>query len=248
MSVQGIDLYARPALQFSGGKDSLACLLLLKEAGLLDRVTVYWLNTMDGCPETLDVVEWARGWVPHFVEIQHDARAWRRQFGDPTDVLPASAHTLGVAYGMGERQLVNRFDCCWHNLMVPMHQRMLDDGVDLVIRGTKLADTGKVPADGHQPDYDLLLPLRDWSHAQVFEFLALRGAPVNGIYEFAKGVSAPECLSCTAWWDDGKAAYLRARHPGRMAEYRASLAQVRRALRAHLDDLDRELEVCDGMG
>lgn len=242
MNWAGLDLYARPALQFSGGKDSLACLLLLREAGLLDRITVYWLNAGDGCPENLAAVEWARSWVPKFVEVRSDALAWRRQFGDPSDVVPASAHTLGVAYGLSERRLVNRFDCCWFNLMVPMHERMLADGVDAVIRGTKLADTGRLPAEGPTVDYDILLPLRDWTHRQVFDYLAAQGAPVNPIYEHTQGMSAPECLTCTAWWDDGKAAYLRARHPERLTEYRASLEQVRQALRSHLADLDRELE------
>lgn len=248
MNFSHILSYRRVALQFSGGKDSLACLLLLRDAGMLDAVTVYWLNTLDGCPETLGIVAWARAFIPHFVEVRQDAPAWRREFGDPVDLVPASAHALGVAYGLGQRKLVNRFDCCWHNLMVPMHTRMLADRVDLVIRGTKVADTGAVPAEGPQPDYDILLPLRDWSHQQVFDFLDARGAPSNPIYEHASGISAPECMTCTAWWDDGKAAYLRARHPGRLSEYRASLAQVRGALRAHLADLDRELEVCDGMG
>lgn len=244
-----LSFYTRPALQFSGGKDSLACLLMLRDAGLLSAVTVYWLNTLDGCPETLAIVEWARRWVPRFVEVRQDARAWRDRFGDPSDVVPAKAHPLGVAYGLSDTKLVNRFDCCWFNLMQPMHERMLADGVDAVIRGTKVADTGRLPAEGSNPDYDILLPLRDWSHDQVFEYLRMRGAPANPIYEHARGMSAPECMTCTAWWDDGKAAYLQARHPERVGEYRAGLERVRAALRSHLADLEQELcEVSHGLG
>lgn len=242
MNWSRLEVYARPALQFSGGKDSMACLLMARDAGLLQRLTVYWVNAGDGCPENLEAVTWARSFIPRFVEIRTDAPAWRQQFGDPSDIVPASAHMLGVAYGMGERRLVSRFDCCWFNLMAPMHERMLADGIDVVIRGTKLADTGRLPAEGSTADYDILLPLRDWSHQQVFDYLAEHGAPVNPIYAHARGMSAPECLSCTAWWDDGRAAYLRARHPERLTEYRASLEHVRRALRSHLADLDRELE------
>lgn len=241
MTPESLFAYARPALHFSGGKDSLACLLMLRDAGALDRVRVYWLNTQDACPETLAIIEWARAWVPHFIEVRSDARAWRAQYGDPSDIVPASSHVLGVAYGLSDTRRVNRFDCCWFNLMLPMHERMLADDVDAVIRGTKLADTGRLPAEGRTADYDILLPLRDWSHAQVFEYLTERDAPVNPIYDVTRGASAPECLSCTAWWDDGKAWYLRTRHPERLPEYRISLESMRSALRSHLDDLEREL-------
>lgn len=231
--------YQRPALHFSGGKDSLACLYLLRDQ--LDSLTVYWVNTQDQCPETLAVVEAVRPWVPNFVEIKTDARAWRRDNGDPTDLVPAKAHFLGVAYGMNDTRLSNRFDCCFANLMRPMHERMLADGVDAVIRGTKLVDTGKVPAEGRAGNYDVILPIKHWTHTQVFEYLESVEAPSNAIYEHFKAVSAPECLTCTAWWDDGKGEYLKTRHPQQYVEYRVSLAQIRATLASHLADLDSEI-------
>lgn len=244
-----IDLsaYRKPALQFSGGKDSLACLYLLREQ--LERVTVYWMNPGDGCPETQEIIDLVRPWVPQFIEVKGDVAAWRATYGEPTDLAPASAHPLGVAYGMSRRKLVGRFDCCYHNIMAPMHQRMLDDGVDAVIRGTKLCDTGTLPAEGWTEHYDIVLPLRDWSHRDVFAYLDRVGAPFNQIYQHMKGASAPECMGCTAWWDDGKAAYFKARHPERLAGYRASLIDIQHALRTHLADLETELKESDhGLG
>lgn len=237
-----IDLsrFNRPALQFSGGKDSLALLFMLRDQ--LDRITVYWVNAGDGCPETLGVIEYVRKHIPHFVEIRSDAKAWRAQYGQPSDLVPAACHTLGVAYGLSELRLVNRFDCCYYNLMLPMHQRMLADGVDAVIRGTKMADTGRVPIEGPTGFYEVILPLRDWSHQDVFDYLERVGAPANPIYEHFKGLSAPECFGCTAWWDDGKAAYLKARHPDKLNDYRANLAAIKAALQSHLADLDTELK------
>lgn len=232
--------FRKPALQFSGGKDSLACLYLLRDQ--LDRLPVYWLNAGDGCPETLAVIEQVRAWVPNFIEVKSDARAWRAAHGDPSDLVPAKSHFLARAYGMGEIALVGRFDCCYRNLMEPMHARMLEDGVDAVIRGTKLADTGKLPAEGCTEFYDIVLPLRDWSHAKVFAYLEAVGAPVNPIYDHFAGISAPECMSCTAWWDDGKAAYFKVRHPERLTEYRADLAAIKAALQSHLADLETELK------
>ena len=235
----GLSAYKNPALQFSGGKDSLACLYVLREQ--LDQLTVYWLNTGDGCPETLAVVDEVRQWIPNFVEINSDSSSWRKKFGNPSDVVPSKTHWLGVAYGMADFRLSNKFDCCWANIMTPMHNQMVADGVDYVIRGTKTCDTGTVPFEGQDQFYTVALPIRDWSHQDVFAFLESVGAPYNSLYDHYKGISAPECIGCTAWWDDGKAAYFQALHPERLGEYRASLEQIRTALQSHLADLDFEL-------
>lgn len=233
--------FKRPALQFSGGKDSLACLYLLRslvEQGL----AVYWVNTGDGCPETRGVIEHVRSWVPNFIEIRSDVKAWRQQHGNPVDLLPASNTMLGVAYGMSDVRLSGRFDCCQANLMLPLHNRMVEDGVDCVIRGTKLVDAGRVPAEGATPWYHIVLPLRDWSHQEVFDYLNRVKAPANPIYQHFKAISAPECMSCTAWWDDGKMAYLKARHPQLVQEHRIKLETVRAQLQEHLRNLDDELK------
>lgn len=232
--------FRKPALQFSGGKDSLACLYLLRPQ--LDNITVYWLNAGDSCPETMQVINEVRAWVPHFVEIRSDVKQWRETHGMPSDLAPAHGHPLGIAYGMGATKVTGRFDCCYFNLMLPMHERMLADGVDLVIRGTKMADTGRIPADGRSDaGYEIWLPINDWSHEQVFSYLDQCGAPVNQIYAYMESASAPECLGCTAWWDDGKSAYLRDRHPQAYREYRVNLSAIKATLQSHLADLEYEL-------
>jgi phosphoadenosine phosphosulfate reductase len=118
---------------------------------------------------------------------------------------------------------------------------MIADKVDCVIRGTKACDTGTTPFEGTDEFYEVVLPIRDWSHDDVFGYLESVGAPYNELYDHYKGISAPECMGCTAWWDDGKAAYFKAKHPERLGEYHASLTQIRTALQAHLADLDFEL-------
>lgn len=236
-----IDLaaYSRPALHFSGGKDSLACLYLLKDQ--LDSVPVYWCNTGDPCPETLAVIEEVRQWVPHFYEVKSDVHTWKETYGWPSDLVAAKSHFLGVAYGMSDTRMTNRFDCCYYNLMLPMHERMIADGVDCVIRGTKLCDTGAVPAEGQTEHYTVLLPIKDWSHNDVFQYLKSVGAPANAIYDHFKSISAPECLHCTAWWDDNKAAYLKENHPQVLVDYRERLRGFKRIIDTHLDELVQEL-------
>lgn len=234
----------RSALQFSGGKDSLACLYLLKP-WVLAGLPVYWTHTGDTIPETLEVIEQVRAWIPDFRVIQADVLQWKAKHGIPSDVTTAQASWIGQQYGMTEAKLVGRFDCCWHNLMQPMHQRMLDDGIELVIRGTKLADTGRVPANGATEHYDVLLPLVNWSHDQVFAYLEEVGAPKSAVYEHFKAISAPECLHCSAWWDDGKAQYLKQLHPGEVNQYRVSLQSIRAELAKRMQELDNELKECE---
>lgn len=234
----------RVALQLSGGKDSLACLYLLRpfvERGL----PVYWTHTGDTIPETLEVLASLRAWVPDFRVIEADVHSWKAQHGMPSDVTTAQASWLGQQYGMTPARLVGRFECCWANLMQPMHQRMLDDGVEVVIRGTKRADTGQVPAVGQTEHYEVLLPLLEWSHAQVFEYLEQVGAPISPVYDTFKAISAPECLHCTAWWDDGKAGYLKARHPAKVDGYRVSLVEIRAELQRRMTELDSEIQECE---
>jgi 3'-phosphoadenosine 5'-phosphosulfate sulfotransferase (PAPS reductase)/FAD synthetase len=58
----------------------------------------------------------------------------------------------------------------------------------------------------------VLYPIQDWSAEQVDQFLRDEGAPVAPFY--ARGMKrAPECMGCTAWWDEGRLAYMREHHP-----------------------------------
>lgn len=236
-----IDLrgYRNPALQFSGGKDSLACLYLLRDE--LDWLPVYWMNSGDVCDETLEVIEHVRPRVANFIEVKSDVKKWREQHGMPSDVVPQNCTELGVAYGLSSVRVSGRFECCAANRMLPMHERMVADGVDAVIRGTKLSDTGKLPAEGPTPWYTILLPLRNWSHQDVFDYLRSVGAPENPLYDHFKSASTLDCMGCTAIWDEGKAGYFAARHPERLVEYRTSLNTLRDELRRQLKHLDTEL-------
>lgn len=237
--MKALQEYRNPALHFSGGKDSLTCLYLLKDQ--LDKLTVYWCDTGDGFPETRAVVEEARAWIPNFQVVKTDVAKFRNQHGYPTDLLPATAHPVGVLYGTSKYPMTHRYDCCANNIMLPMHKRMVADGVDLVIRGTKTVDSGKLPHDGDWDPYDIWLPLKDWTHAQVFEYLKVVGAPHNSLYDYPGSSSCPECLGCTAWWDDGRASILAERYPEHYQHYLTHLQKIAQAIIPHLADLYAEL-------
>lgn len=234
-----LDRHERVALSFSGGKDSLACVYLLRDHW--DRITLYHNDTGDLLPETRDVVSQIKAMVPNFVHIQSDARAWIAQYGMPTDLLPYSAHEYGHGYGQNNAKIVTRYNCCFVNLMWPLWNRAKEDGNTLLIRGTKVADFRKLPAysgEVHEGT-ELWYPIQDWSHADVFAYLRSVGAPTNRIYDYVQ--NAPDCARCTAWWGEGRAAYLKRFHPELHADYMAGLSVVAGEITESVANLRREL-------
>jgi phosphoadenosine phosphosulfate reductase len=211
-------------LQFSGGKDSLACVHLLRPHW--EKLTLYHVDTGDLLPEVMEIVDQVESMVPRFIRIETNSNQWRETVAYPSDLVPTSSSILGVKIGMSDRRIIDRFECCAMNIMVPMHERALADNCTLVIRGTKRADMKRLPAENGPTGlgYDLWLPLLEWSHEDVFNYLREVGAPICRTYEHR--VNAPECATCPAWWSEGRAEYLKKYHPDLSAEYQRKLAIV----------------------
>lgn len=233
-----LDRHDKIAVSFSGGKDSLAVVYMLRDQ--LDRVVLYHIDTGDLMPETRDVVAHVRGFAPHFVHIQGDVLRSIDQFGLPTDLMPHSAHPIGQMMGEGQ-PLLSRYDCCWNNLMRPIYDRIRHDGNTLLIRGTKAIDMVRLPMRSGDTDneIELFYPLQDWSHAQVFAYLAAVDAPFNRLY--SHHINAPECARCSAWWSEGKSVYLKRNHPHLWVDYQTRLRVVADAIEAPLAYLRHEM-------
>jgi 3'-phosphoadenosine 5'-phosphosulfate sulfotransferase (PAPS reductase)/FAD synthetase len=234
-----LDRHGRAALQFSGGKDSLALVYLLRPHW--ERLTLYHVDAGDLLPEVREIVDRVEAMVPAFVRIDTDSDGWTRQVGLPSDLVPTTSTPAGLTIGASKQPIVDRFHCCAANIMAPMHYRMIEDRVPLVIRGTKRCDLPRLPAeDGDTTNgYELWLPIVDWSHDQVFAYLRETGAPICRVYEHK--VNAPECATCPAWWSEGRAAYLAQHHPDLFAAYRAKLAAVAAEVAPHWRALKGEL-------
>jgi phosphoadenosine phosphosulfate reductase len=127
--------------------------------------------------------------------------------------------------GHGHR-LVGRYHCCYANLMWPLFERVYADGCTLLIRGTKRVDMHRLPAASGEvvAGVELYYPLLDWTNEQVFAYLHLQGVKLPRIYNYV--VNSPECARCSAWWGEGRAAYLKKYHPELFAEYDARLQVV----------------------
>ena len=220
-----IDRHDRVAVSFSGGKDSTVVVWALRQAGLLDRVTVYHLDTGDLFPDMADHVREVSGWCPHWVTVRTNPREWAALNGEPSDLVPYSAHRIGQMRADGAL-ISHRFDCCAVNLMLPLHQRIMADAPTLIVRGTRRDDQPRLPVASGQvtEGVEHFYPLQEWTEDQVFAFAAEKGVPLPRLYEhFRQG---PECATCPAWWGVDNGPYLKARYPELFSVYRERLATV----------------------
>lgn len=230
MAARALDRHERAAVGFSGGKDSLACIYLLRDQ--LHRLHVYHMDTGDLLPEVREIVEHVKAMCPNFVHLRGDVLGWIAEHGMPSDLVSGTANGL-----------VGRYTCCYANLMLPLWERMKADGNTLLIRGTKAVDLPRLPvATGDVRDgIEILYPLQDWSHAEVFAYLRSVGAPANRIYDHV--TNAPECARCPAWLGERRAGYLKQYHPALFADYRDRLHAVFREINPALSRMDSELRV-----
>jgi phosphoadenosine phosphosulfate reductase len=127
--------------------------------------------------------------------------------------------------------------------MWPVYARVRDDGNTLLIRGTKLVDMRRLPAqDGEVVDgVEIHYPLLGWTNKQVFSYLHLQGVKLPRVYDYVE--NSPECARCSAWWGEGRAAYLKKYHPELWAEYDARLQVIIDAIAPSLALLRHEAGV-----
>jgi phosphoadenosine phosphosulfate reductase len=242
---QAFNRHERVGLQFSGGRDSTATLYLLRDYWPL--LTVYHVDAGDQFPETRAIVQKVRGEVlaagGRFEVICADVHESRRVHGWPTDLLPADNTPLGRRVAGEELQLVGRYECCARNIMLPMHQRVLADGCTLLIRGQRDSDYSVPPArSGDTAEgIEFLYPVQSWSGDQVEQYLRENGLPVADYYP--EGIKrASDCMTCTAWWDDGRAQYLRRFYPEQHKIFIDRAVLVRNAIAKQMQWLNHELE------
>lgn len=233
--------HPRAALQLSGGRDSLACLYLLRP--WLDQITVYWLNTGAAYPETLAIMDQVRTMCPHFVEIDGNQPGVVATFGLPSDLVPVSRTAIGVM-SVGETDGVliqDRYSCCARTIMLPVHQRMLADGITLIIRGQKNDDRlkGQYRSGDVVDGIECLYPVEDWTNEQVTAYLREQGAPASRFYEMLNG--SPDCMTCSAWWEEGAVKYLKRYHYPQYQEVQRRLDVIKIAVAGHIEAFNEEV-------
>ncbi len=231
--------HERVAFQLSGGRDSVAALYAMRDWwGLM---TVYHLDTGDQFPEVASVIgAISRDVAVHIV--RSSAQAFRDTYGHPADVVPVDAEPLGRMVSGGSTALVSRYTCCANVIMAPMHQRMREDGITLIVRGQRASDWHQAPApQGVDIDgFELLFPIHDWRSQDVDAYIAHEGLPVAPFYAHGMNTT-PDCMGCTAWLGDGRLRYMDARYPAEAHALRQKIRGIRDAVAQQLNQFDDEV-------
>lgn len=125
--------------------------------------------------------------------------------------------------------------------MAPMARQMEQDGVTLVIRGQRNDDQLKAPIrSGHvEGGIEYLFPIADWSAKQVLAYLREKAVPVPRFYTMLK--SAPDCMTCSAYWEEGVSRYLKAHHAGAYSVVQARLDFINQAVGGHIAAFNNEV-------
>lgn len=194
----------RAVVQVSGGRDSRAMLELVAPH-LRETDFVVMLLTGDSPSDTLAYASELEKRFDNVVVLSTDSKLDRELNGHPSPVVlsdqPVFADVLRTR---------SQFDCCFANIMLPLHKFTLGLQPDLILRGQRNSDEHKNPI-AHLNESDGIVyayPIADWSDEQVDLFLADR------LPDFYNTCSdAPDCMSCTGYWGRGYQDWLESEAP-----------------------------------
>lgn len=194
----------RAVVQVSGGRDSRAMLELVAPY-LRESDFVVMLLTGDSPADTLAYADELEKRFDNVVVLQSDSVSDRRHNGHPSPVVLSDQSVFADVL-----HTRSQFDCCFANIMLPLHKFTLSLEPDLILRGQRNSDEHKNPF-AHLDESDGIIyayPIADWSDEQVDLFLADR------LPDFYKTCSdAPDCMSCTGYWGRGYQEWLETEAP-----------------------------------
>jgi phosphoadenosine phosphosulfate reductase len=224
------------ALQFSGGKDSLACLHLLEP--VWDQLIVLWGNPGDEFPELAEEV---RKIPCQLIEVRGNAFEDASQ-AYPVDILPLRCTIVGRAIQpeSGTIALQSKFECCTKNFWWPMAQKVKELGITLLIRGQRRSEFLRAPILPGSKDVsgaEIWLPINDWTQEDVVNYLKGKGIDLPKYYAYMS--AGPKCMHCTAWLADqkGKLPYLHRYHPKVAVEYKRRMRLIQKELELGLEEI-----------
>lgn len=241
--------FDRTLLQFSGGKDSMACLFMLLPLGR--RLTIHHHNPGAQLPETARQMSALRSWLltfaadqrPGFHQTASDVQNDIVANGTPADVVPVWSTSLGRMIQEPPPDAIrvrSTFDCCNANLWQPMMKTAQLLRVDCIVRGQRLVDKQRSPIeDGAKAaDITIRFPLGSATDEQLAAFLSEQyhqhpAAPP--VWSVRAGLSASfDCWCCTghAQHSEEQRAYLRKTMPFEASIVEGRMSKIRAAVRA----------------
>lgn len=222
-------------LAFSGGKDSLACLLMNKER--LSEIAVFWVNTGKVYPETKKIIEFAKSIAPNFVEIIVDRKGQNDYHGIPADVVPINWTVSGqMIAGAKPFKIQSYLQCCCENIWEPLRQAVKAYEITHLIRGQRNDEELKATSrNGDVVDgITYLHPIEEWT---AFEVLSYISKHMELPRHFNLKHTSLDCFDCTAYQKDTKdvSLYREKNHPELHKQYLARKEKLDSAIREALE-------------
>tara|TARA_R110000868_G_scaffold69515_2_gene204577 strand:- start:2157 stop:2813 length:657 start_codon:yes stop_codon:yes gene_type:complete len=210
------------ALAFSGGKDSMACLHLMRDT--LDFAI--YIDTGFTYPETRAIVNYAHTIVP--VRIIESTRP------DviPADLVPVDWTEMGQIFTTKKDVTILPYhECCFASLAVPLNTAAAEFGVTELVVGQRNEEGHKSTAR----DSDMVMgikrihPIENWTTAEVMAYLATK---MEIPEHYAIKHSSLDCYDCTAYRKDSRdrIEYTRQKHPVFFSAYATRKAALDNAI------------------
>lgn len=241
------DRHDLAVLWYSGGKDSTAALYSVRP--WWHKIIVLWSNAGDEYPETIELMEKIKGIVPSFVDVRSNAPSQIAVDGWPVDMLPAPNSSHGrLMEDNGRQKMQLFFDCCFANRVAPLWRATFESKATLIIRGERHSEWRHAPLESgpaKEPalaklGIEFLLPVVDWTRDQVFEYLEKEKAPISPGYTLSP--TSLDCMTCTAWLENGGLTYLRTKYPEKYGEVTSRLRIIRDAYVREVGIVDMVLD------
>lgn len=215
------------ALAFSGGKDSMACLHLLRE----ELACGIYVETGFTYPETEQMVAYAETLLP-IHRVKSDREGQNQREGIPADVVPINWTKLGQSITGPKAVMIQSYlGCCWDNISWPLLQQAKALGVTTLVYGQRADESHTAPVQ-YTAMIDGLMrlhPIEDWTAQRVLEYLATKMTVPS---HYALQHSSLDCYDCTGFQESTRdlVAWTKREHPDLYACYASRAQAVQMAL------------------
>jgi 3'-phosphoadenosine 5'-phosphosulfate sulfotransferase (PAPS reductase)/FAD synthetase len=238
------DRHEKIALMFSGGRDSIACLHLLKDH--LDKVIVIWVNMGANFPEITNLMDGVRQLVPNFLEIQTNQPDDIESNGYPVDMLPISYTTFGQSCTSKKGIKLQSFaDCCNKNFWSPCHAKVKELGITGIIRGQRSSDgiRGPIQSGYIEDGIEYFFPIEDWSEQKLLTYLVEQNVVIDE--RLSMSHSSLDCWNCTAYLNESvdRMTYMKKHHSEKFGEVVKILKRIDVAVKEEANHLQKVLEI-----
>lgn len=219
-------------LAFSGGKDSMTCLHLLRDS--LD--CAIYVDTGKTYPETAVMVEYASGIVP-MITVRTNRAGQNEQEGIPSEVVPVDWTRIGQMLTTKKQTTIQSYlGCCFDNINLPLFLKAKEIGATEIVYGQR-NDEGHKSASRNRDVVEgivLLHPVEDWTSDQVLAYLATK---MDVPEHYSIKHSSLDCYDCTAFRKDShdRVKFTAERYPEMHAEYMDRLTLLNEAIASAME-------------